>query len=46
MTRSYVANLRKGRIGNPGYEKMRALAKAMGFPPKLWLLTSESSLSE
>jgi transcriptional regulator with XRE-family HTH domain len=36
VTRSYVANLRKGRIVNPGYEKMRALAKAMGFPPALW----------
>jgi transcriptional regulator with XRE-family HTH domain len=28
---SYVTNLRKGRIENPGYEKMRAIAKAMGF---------------
>ena len=36
VTRSYVVNLRKGRIENPGYEKMRALAKAMGFPPELW----------
>ena len=36
MTRSYVTNLRKGRIENPAYEKMRALAKAMGFPPEVW----------
>jgi transcriptional regulator with XRE-family HTH domain len=36
MTRSYVANLRKGRIENPGYEKMMAIAKAMGFPPAAW----------
>jgi transcriptional regulator with XRE-family HTH domain len=36
VTRSYVTNLRKGRIENPGYEKMRAIAKAMGFPPELW----------
>jgi transcriptional regulator with XRE-family HTH domain len=36
VTRSYVTNLRKGRIENPGYEKMRAKAKAMGFPPELW----------
>ena len=36
MTRSYVTNLRKGRIENPGYEKMRAIAKAMGFPPEAW----------
>jgi transcriptional regulator with XRE-family HTH domain len=28
VTRSYVTNLRKGRIENPGYEKMRAIAKA------------------
>jgi transcriptional regulator with XRE-family HTH domain len=36
VTRSYVTNLRKGRIQNPGYEKLRAIAKAMGFPPNLW----------
>jgi transcriptional regulator with XRE-family HTH domain len=36
VTRSYVTNLRKGRIANPGYEKLAAIAKAMGFPPKLW----------
>jgi hypothetical protein len=36
VTRSYVASLRKGRIENPGYEKLRAIAKAMGFPPQLW----------
>ena len=36
VTRSYVTNLRKGRIGSPGYEKMRAIAKAMGFPPEAW----------
>jgi transcriptional regulator with XRE-family HTH domain len=36
VTRSYVTNLRKGRIENPGYEKMAAMAKAMGFPPEAW----------
>jgi transcriptional regulator with XRE-family HTH domain len=36
VTRSYVTNLRKGRIENPGYEKIRAIAKAMGFPPEAW----------
>ena len=36
MPRSYVTSLRKGRIENPGYEKLRAIAKAMGFPPELW----------
>ncbi len=36
VTRSYVTNLRKGRIENPGYEKLRAIAKVMDFPPELW----------
>ena len=36
MTRSYVSTLRKGRIENPGFEKLRAIAKAMNFPPELW----------
>jgi transcriptional regulator with XRE-family HTH domain len=36
VARSYFTNLRKGRIENPGYEKMRAIANAMGFPPELW----------
>jgi transcriptional regulator with XRE-family HTH domain len=35
-TRSYVSNLRKGRIENPGFETLRAIAKAMNFPPELW----------
>jgi transcriptional regulator with XRE-family HTH domain len=36
VTRSYFTNLRKGRIENPGYEKMLAIARAMGLPPALW----------
>jgi transcriptional regulator with XRE-family HTH domain len=36
VTRSFFTNLRKGRIENPGYEKMAAIAKAMGFPPEAW----------
>jgi transcriptional regulator with XRE-family HTH domain len=36
VTRSYVTNLRKGRIENPGYEKMKAIAMAMGFAPEVW----------
>ena len=36
MPRSCVTNLRKGRIENSGYEKMRAIARAMGFPPEAW----------
>jgi hypothetical protein len=37
VPRSYFTNLRKGRIENPGYEKMLAIARAMGFPPALWI---------
>ncbi len=36
VTRSYVSNLRKGRIDNPGLAKLEAIARAMGFPPQLW----------
>ena len=36
VSRSYVTNLRKGRIENPGYDKLRAIASAIGFPPELW----------
>jgi transcriptional regulator with XRE-family HTH domain len=43
VTRSYVTNLRKVRIDNPGYEKMRVIAKAMGFPPEVWF---EESLDD
>jgi hypothetical protein len=36
VTRSYGTNLKKGRIENPGFEKLRAIAKVMGFSPELW----------
>ncbi len=36
VTRSYVTALRKGRIENPGFEKLRAIATAMNAPPELW----------
>ena len=36
VTRSYVSNLRNGRIENPGLAKLEAIASAMGFPPQLW----------
>ncbi len=36
MTRTYVSMVRKGKIENPGFDKMRAIAKAMGFPPESW----------
>jgi transcriptional regulator with XRE-family HTH domain len=41
VSRSYATNLRKGRMENPGYEKMRAIAKAMGFPPQVWWFRHE-----
>ena len=39
VTRSYVSNLKKGRIENPGLAKLEAIAGAMGFPPQLWFDT-------
>ena len=42
VTRSYVANLKKGRIENPGLTKLEAISKAMGFPPALWFEGSEN----
>ena len=36
VARAYFTHLRKGRIASPGYEKMLAIAKAMGFPPAAW----------
>ena len=36
VTRSYVSNLKSGRIENPGIAKLGAIAGAMGFPPALW----------
>src|SRR5919107_1559315 len=43
VTRSYITNLRKGRIENPGYAKLAAMAKAMGFVPEVWF---EEGLSD
>ena len=31
-----MSTLRKGKIDNPGFEKLRAIAKIMGFPPEMW----------
>lgn len=45
VTRSYISSLRKGKIENPGYDKLRAIAYAMKFSPELWfedLLQTES----
>ena len=41
VTRSYVSMMRKGRIENPGFDKLRAVAKAMGFPPESWFEESD-----
>jgi transcriptional regulator with XRE-family HTH domain len=49
VSRSYVTNLRKGRIENPGYEKLTAMAKAMGFAPEVWFedgLSKERSIGQ
>ena len=44
VTRSYVSNLRKGRIENPGFAKLEAIAAAMGFPPELWFGTGKERI--
>lgn len=41
VTRSYVSMMRKGKISNPGFDKLRAIAKAMNFPPELWFEEAE-----
>src|SRR5918992_690927 len=41
VTRSYVSMMRKGKIENPGFDKLRAIAKAMGFPPESWFEESD-----
>ena len=44
VTRSYVANLKKGRIENPGLAKLEAISGAMGFPPALWFGDGEGNV--
>lgn len=39
INRSYITNLRKGRIRQPGLERLRAIASIMGFPVELWFET-------
>ena len=36
VTRSYAANLKKGRIDKSGLTKLEAISGAMDFPPALW----------
>lgn len=33
----YLTNLRKGRIRQPGWDRMKAIARVVGFPERLWL---------
>lgn len=40
INRSYITNLRKGRIRQPGLERLRAIASIMGFPVELWFETA------
>jgi hypothetical protein len=37
VPRSSFADLRKGRIENPCYDKIETIAHAMGFSPEAWL---------
>ncbi len=46
VVRSYVANLKKGRIENPGLAKLEAVSKAMGFPPALWFEEAEERVTD
>ena len=46
VSRSYVANLKKGRIGNPGLAKLEAMALTMGFPPALWFEEAEERITD
>lgn len=34
---AYFSNLLNGRINQPGLDKLKAIAEAMGFPAQLWL---------
>ena len=36
VTDSYFLNLKAGRIRQPGYARLQAIAAAMGFPTALW----------
>ena len=46
VSRSYVTNLRKGRIDNPGYAKLAVMTKAMGFAPEMWFEDGLDSIRE
>jgi len=46
VTRSYVTNLRKGRIDNPGYEKLRASPRSWVSRPSCGSRRGLSSVLE
>jgi transcriptional regulator with XRE-family HTH domain len=46
VSRSYVANLKNGRIENPGLAKLEAISGAMGFPPALWFGEAEERITD
>ncbi|HEV2743137.1 MAG TPA: hypothetical protein VGV91_08290 [Rubrobacter sp.] len=41
VTASYLSNLKADRIRQPGYDRLKAIATAMRFPPALWYEPSE-----
>ena len=41
VTASYLSNLKADRIRQPGYDRLKAIAVAVGFPPALWYEPSE-----
>ncbi len=38
----YLTNLKANRIKQPGLERLRAIARVMGFPPELWLQSQDA----
>lgn len=36
VSANYITNLKGSRLANPSYERLQAIARAMGFPPHLW----------
>lgn len=36
VTAAYISNLKQGHNDNPSYDRLRAIADVMGFPPGLW----------
>lgn len=52
VTAAYISNLKQGHNDNPSYDRLRAIADVMGFPPGLWyqldpnILEKGSTLAE